>query len=260
MGFALGCGVAGLLAYLAAPLAARVPGSPELSYVVGYSAVAASICAAAWLRARAGARSWRHEAVLLLAGGAVLVLCQGGVASPGLGALIVTALLAVASTLGAALGRRIEIPGHVLAVVLVSGLVDLWSVLDPGGPSAQIAEAVLRAPDRLSSLVLPFPALGTGEPTALIGGGDVLFAALYAAALHKHGVSQARCACAIATGFAIGMLVTLWLARPIPLLPLIGAAVLCTDRRLCSLAPKDRRTVAVSVGVLLVWVASRIAR
>jgi hypothetical protein len=258
--WALGCAAAGLVVLVAAPLCARVDGGPFASYVLGYGAVVAQITVAAALRARVVGRVHFRELVLLGAAAIALALVHGQPARPLLAALLSVALLLVASALGATLGRRVAEPGHVLAVALMSGLMDLWSVLDPGGPSARIAADVAAEPSVLSAFILGFPALGSGAPTPLIGGGDALFAALYAAALARHGVAEPRALAALVLGFATGMLTTLAAARPIPLLPLLGAAVVLCDGRLRSLGARDRRTVAVGVGLVLMWVASRIAR
>jgi hypothetical protein len=258
--WALGCAAAGLFALVAAPLCARVEGGPVASYVLGYGAVVVQITLAAALRARVVGRGPWTEGALLGAAAIALLLVHGLPASPAPAALLSAALLLVASALGAILGRHVAEPGHVLAVALMSGLMDLWSVLDPGGPSARIAADVAAEPSRLSAFILGFPALGSGAPTPLVGGGDALFAALYAAALARHGVAERRALAALVLGFAAGMLTTLAAARPIPLLPFLGAAVVLCDGRLRSLGARDRRTVAVGVGLVLVWVASRIAR
>jgi hypothetical protein len=254
-----GCVAAGLVTLLAVPLTERLPGSPISSYVAGFCAVTAQIVAASGLRARVPPGRLGLE----LLPGALALVClialDGRVGAPA-AAGITLGLLLLCTSLGAGLGRRIEQPGHVLAVALVSGLVDVWSVFDPAGPSAKLSARVLAEPEALSALVLAFPALGSGTPMPLIGAGDVVFSALYAAALARHGVDARRGLSAIALGYVLGMLTTILLARSIPLLPFMGAAVLTADRRLCSLGARDRRTLAVSVGLILVWLAVRIAR
>jgi hypothetical protein len=233
--------------------------SAELAYMVAFGAVSLQITGAASLRAGAPAFPvWERSLWPLLV--LALLAVDAAPASAAFAALVTLLLLVAGSSLGAALGRRIGASGHVLAVALVSALVDIWSVLDPRGPSAQVAQAVVDEPTRLSALVLWFPAIGATTPMPLIGVGDVFFAGVYAAALQKHGVGAGRTRFALFFGLIAGMLATLFWARALPLLPFMGAAVLCTDRRLSSLDAHERRTVALSVGLLAMWVAFRLAR
>jgi hypothetical protein len=253
------CACSALAVLLAGAVFPHGTARAELAYVVAFSAVSIQICGAASLRAQAfGSPGWERAlwAVLVLA----LLAVDGAPALAPCAALATLLLLILGSSLGASLGRRIAVSGHVLAVALISALVDAWSVLDPRGPSAQVAEAVLAEPARVSALVLSFPAIGATTPMPLFGVGDVFFAGLYAAALHKHGVSPSRTRRALFFGLIAGMLATLVVARALPLLPFLGAAVLCTDRRLSSLDARDRRTVLLGVGLLGMWVAYRLAR
>jgi hypothetical protein len=160
------------------------------------------------------------------------------------------ALLWTATGLGAGLGSRIDKPGHMLAVAAVSGLADLWSVYDPSGPSAALARKVAEEPDRVSAFALSFPLLGSEHIPAIIGAGDVLFCALYLAVFERHGLPTWRALVALALGFALALLGLLWLERPLPLLPLLGGAIVLSDARARSLDVREGRTVLVVLALL----------
>lgn len=95
---------------------------------------------------------------------------------------------------------------------------------------------------------------------AIIGAGDVLFAGLYLAAFERHRLSSARALAGLAGGFALGLVLLLWLERPIPLLPLLGAGIVASDARVRSLPAKEGRSVLLVLAVLSVALAVRIWR
>ena len=196
----------------------------------------------------------------LLATGGLLSLVSGARLTPESAGLSTAALLWTASLLGAALGARIDKPGHVAAVAAVSSLADLWSVYDPAGPSAQLAHKLAEQPDRASAFALCFPLLGTERIPALIGAGDVLFCALYLAAFERHGMRRERALWALGGAFALGLALLLWLERPLPLLPLLGGAVVLADARARSLDAREGRTVLAVLGLVSALLLVRLWR
>jgi hypothetical protein len=175
-------------------------------------------------------------------------------------AALTLALGTSATLLGAAVGARIEKPGQLAAVALVSALADLWSVFDPNAPSARFAEQVLAHPEQLALFALPFPLLGTALVPAVIGAGDVVFAALYVAAFRAHGLSVARVLLALLLAFGAGLLGLLVTLRPLPLLPLLGLSVLAADPAARSLSGREWRTVIVVCVALLSAIMIRVLR
>jgi hypothetical protein len=196
----------------------------------------------------------------LLATGGLLSLVSGARLTPESAGLATAALLWTASLLGAALGERIEKAGHVAAVAAVSSLADLWSVYDPAGPSAVLAQKLAEQPDRTSAFALCFPLLGSLRIPALIGAGDVLFCALYLATFERHGLRLTRALFALAGAFAVGLALLLWLERPLPLLPLLGAAVVLSDKRARSLEAREGRTVLAVLGLVSALLLVRLWR
>lgn len=196
----------------------------------------------------------------LLATGGLLSLVAGARLTPESAGLATAALLWTGSLLGAALGARIEKAGHVAAVAAVSGLADLWSVYDPAGPSAVLAQKLAEQPEQISAFALCFPLLGTSNIPPLIGAGDLLFCALYLAAFERHGLALWRAIVGMALAFAAGMALLLWLERPLPLLPLLGAAVVLVDPRARSLEKREGRTVLAVLGFVSALLLVRLWR
>jgi hypothetical protein len=199
-------------------------------------------------------------ALIVAAGVTTLVLLRGQDVSLA-GALTVNmALLLVGGCLGANLGARIEQPGHLLAVAAISAVADLWSVYDPKGLSARMAEHAAQAPDALVLFALPWPMLGTPHIAPIIGAGDILFTALYLAGYERHGLKLKRAMVGMMLAYALGLLAILISERPVPLLPLLGGAALLADTRTCSLPAHERRTVWVMLAGLGILLALRFLR
>lgn len=258
LGSLLGCAAASAaLVYLCGLYAPRLAVEPEPSFAIAYGAVTFEILALAWSAPRL--KPLWTTLVCALGVGAVGALASQ-VASPGSAALLTLSLGCLAALLGAALGGRIEKPGQLAAVALVSGIADLWSVFDPSAPSARFAEQAMAEPERLALFALPFPLLGTPLIPAVIGAGDVVFAALYVAAFRAHALSVRRVLLALGVAFGLGLLGLLVTRAPLPLLPLLGAAVVAIDPAARSLSGREWRTVTGVCVALVVAIALRLSR
>jgi len=230
---------------------------PQIAFVLAYSAVSAEILAFALTAPRVALRWTGLAAGLTVVG---LILLSGRTSTPLTAALLTLALGSGATLLGAALGARTEKAGQLVAVALVSGIADLWSVFDPTAPSARFAEQAIAEPDRLAVFALPFPMLGTSLVPAVIGAGDVLFVALYVAAFRAHGLSLARLAIALAVAFALGLVGLMVALVPLPLLPLLGLAAVACEPAARSLTAREWRTVLLVSAALLGAIALRLTR
>lgn len=237
-------------------LAPGIAAAPELAFTLAYAAVSLEILVLSALVPVFPARALIPVACTALAG---LGLLAGSAAGAGPAALLTLALGAGTTVVGAALGARTEKLGQLVAVALVSGLADLWSVLDPGAPSARLAERAMAEPERLVLVALPFPLLGTELVPAVTGAGDVLFAALYVAAFRRHERPVTRVLLALALGFALGCVGLLLSERPLPLLPLLGGAVIASEPSARSLSAREWRTVLGVCAALLLAIALRAA-
>lgn len=162
-------------------------------------------------------------------------------------ALVAASLLFGGSLLGAVVGREVEHAGYLIYVAIVSAAVDVASVLHPSGPSAVIAAS----PKALSLIAVPFPILGTDRIGPLLGVGDVVFTSLYLAACRRHGLSTSRTVFALLLGFAATALTVVFFARPIPALPLLGAAVVVVHPAAARPPKAERRRGFVTVGVIV---------
>jgi hypothetical protein len=248
---------AALLVYGTARVAPQLTLEPHWAFVVAYSAVTLEILVLSWCAPRLSPLRSALVCALPLLGWVALAQLS---ATARTAALLTLTLGSVAALLGSALGARIEKPGQLAAVAVVSAIADLWSVFDPSAPSARFAEQALARPDQLALFALPFPVLGTPLIPAVIGAGDVVFAALYVAAFRAHGLSVRRVLLALAAGFALGLLGLLVTLEPLPLLPLLGAAVVLSDPAARSLSAREWRTVIGVSAALVLAIALRLSR
>lgn len=227
----------------------------RVGYALAFLVVAAEILLAARLVPACGVGP--ALAALGVFGGGLWALSGAPpVALPAAGLTLV--LLTCTSLVGAMVGARIQRPGHLLAVAAVSGLADLWSVYDAGGPTAQLVDAALAEPERLALFALPFPLFGAGRIEPVIGAGDAVFAALYLAAFERHGLATRRALWGLGLGFVAGLALLLALERSVPLLPLLGAGVVLADPGARSLERRELHTVLVVVVALLCLMGARL--
>ncbi|MDB4986451.1 MAG: hypothetical protein JWN04_1629 [Myxococcaceae bacterium] len=254
---AYAAGSCGLAVFLVSLVAPRLSVPPMLAFATAYAAVTLEILTLAWAAEKASVLRVSIGCGLCLA---VLLGLARAPASAPFAAVLTCALGAGASLLGAAVGGRIERPGQLAAVALVSGVADLWSVFDPSAPSARFAEQALAHPDQLALFALPFPLLGTTWLPAIIGAGDVAFAALYVAAFRAHALSARRAALALLVAFVIGLVVLVLTLRPIPLLPLLGLAVVLSEPAARSLTGREWRTVSLVCAAMISAIALRLSR
>jgi hypothetical protein len=243
--------------FAASSVSSSLPLEPRLAYSVAFAAVSIELVLVARL-------SFSTTAPVTLAAGLATLISLWSLralqVSPVTAALLTCVLLAGVTLLGAAIGGRIQAPGHLLAVFGISSLADLWSVFDPEGPSAKLAVHAATQPEKLVVLALPWPMLGSDRIEAIIGAGDILFAALYLAALAQHGLAATRAAWLMLGGLLIGLCGLLILERAIPLLPLMGAAVMIAEPKARSLSARERRSVALVLAALAVVIGYRLSR
>jgi hypothetical protein len=176
-------------------------------------------------------------------------------AAPGLsGVLGAIGIILAACAIGTQVGARVESPGHILPVALLSAAVDLWSVTAASGPTHMIVHtpALLR----LLTITASVPMEPLPEPQ--IGFGDVVFAALYHAIGARFGLSLRRTAAAIFVGVLLAGITSAALAAPVPALPALGLAMLVAHREARRVPKADQRT-ALFTGALLIASIARAA-
>ncbi|MCA9604633.1 MAG: hypothetical protein KC619_03500 [Myxococcales bacterium] len=239
-------GAAGVLCLFAlvAPLAPSV--SPYVAGTLAFACVAAEVLTVAALTPPLKAKSLLG---LVVPFGLLIGVALLGTALPGLAAAAtVTAALLVFGTLtGGVVGRAIEEPGHLLVVAVISALVDVFSVLHPSGPTAQI----IQIEAAVNVLILPWPILGTGRIEPVLGLGDIAFGGIYAVASRRHGLSMKKTLIALAVGLAATLAVVMATGAGTPALPFLGAAFVIAHPEARRLAPKDRKRALVGGIVLL---------
>lgn len=219
-----------------------------VGYALAFAAVSACVLGVA-----ARAPSLGRALIPIVAIAALALLALSSEAPGPFDAAAVLALLLTAGTsLGALVGARIQHPGHLLPVAVISSLADLVSVGTPGAPS----DVVAGTPALLSILAISWPMPGTHDLVAVLGVGDIAFVALYFAAAREHRLSQARTATALALGLAATALVVMATSLAIPALPFLGAAMLVAHPAARSLSPSDRRPAAIGFVIIVLALAA----
>jgi len=195
--------------------------SVEVGYFVAFAMVVGFVVAISLGVPRLSARqTW---CVCSLAGAtlAVMASMRIQVDNIGLAALVWVCIMFGCSALGAAVGRAVEKPGHILVVVLLSAAVDAYSVLAPEGVSAAVVENEVL----LSVLALSWAFPGTAQVLPLLGMGDVTMTSLYLAAGLAHALPRGRCAAWLLAGYAAVAVAVFVMGRSLPALPFLGVAV-----------------------------------
>ncbi len=160
-------------------------------------------------------------------------------------------LLAAAAALGIQVGGRVESPGHVLPVALLSAGVDLWSVTSTVGPT----HAIVQTPALLQLLTVRAAVPPSRAPVPQIGFGDEVFVALYVAVGARFGLSARKTAVALAAGILAAGLLAGALEAPVPALPMLGLAMLAAHPETRKVPPRDRPATAFAALVLAASVA-----
>ncbi|MDD9970599.1 MAG: hypothetical protein OXR73_30460, partial [Myxococcales bacterium] len=137
-------------------------------------------------------------------------------------AVVMWCLLLLGVAVGTFVGARVERPGHLLFVALVSSLADIVSVYHPQG----VSHAIIESETALSLLALSFPMLGTDAIEPLLGVGDLVFVALYLTASRVHQLSLRRTLAALSLGLAVTAASVVVLEMALPALPFLGLSIL----------------------------------
>lgn len=238
---------------LVAPL---VPVSPLVSPAFVFLG-ACGVPGLALFVASLGKLSDRASLVLLVA--AALVLVGFAVFPPShvaMGVLIDVSLVAVAHTIGAAIGSRVQHAGHFLPAAVVAACADIVSVTHPSGPTHQL----VKSERALTVVAFSFPPPGARDLVPALGVGDLVFLALALAVGVAHGVSRARIALLGVVGALAAGALSVVLERPIPALPAIGAALLLGTPAFRRVPPRDKRVAALAIFLSLVAAVAVVIR
>lgn len=210
-----------------------------------------------WLAARSplGARA---AVVVAVFAAATLVALTQAPATPLFYVLQQGAILAAASQLGDAIGRRVLSPGHLVASFLIASAFDVASVLSPSGVTHAIAESATWLHVLTVACIVP------GDPgvlaAPLLGVGDLVMTSLALAALRRHEAPFGRAAFACALGAVAAVALAATLGRPIPALPFIGALCLASTREARDVSHKDRVATMVAATLAIGVVVSTLLR
>ncbi len=167
-----------------------------------------------------------------------------------------SALVGLAWSIGASIGRRVQHASHLLPACVVAASADLVSLLSPEGPSHAIAQS-----DRaLSALAVWFPVPGTLAVAPALGVGDLLFMALVFGVALAHHLPYARTVLLAAFGTAVAGGIAAWLGVAVPALVPISAAILLGLPQVRRVRPVDRKAATWSMSIAGVIVIAVVAR
>ena len=232
---------------LVAPRVSVAPGWSLLSGVLAFACVSAEVITAAsnTPRLRSRALRWLLGPTAALA---AVALAGSDVPKVVMAAVVTASLLWLGTAVGGVVGNAIEHPGHLLVVAIVSGMVDVFSVVHPSGPTAQIIELDVA----VNLLLLPWPILGTSDIQPVLGVGDIVFAGIYAVASRRHGLPMWRTVLALCAGLLVTLVVVVTTHRGTPALPFLGAAFVLAHPTTWKLPAHERGKAAVGVAALAV--------
>jgi hypothetical protein len=179
-------------------------------------------------------------------------------------------LMTAAVGLGATLAKLIREKNLLAPVIPFAAMVDMLTVLTPGGFVKQVMEKAPEVAERASVAVMAAPnapeATARLTPIAIIGVGDFIFLALYAACLIRFGLARARDADR-AVRRAVGLLaLVLWVLPALGLAPRLPALVpmavvtLALNWRAFQLSRQEAIASVVVIALalgLIAWVFTR---
>lgn len=240
---ALGAALVGQLAFVG------VAGLWHPSPVVGYGVAMVAVVAAVLGTCATAPTLPKSRASLLLLPLAALValavfevaVFEVGASMLGPAAVVLALLLGAGSLAGALVGGHIPSFGYLVVVAYVSTLADLYSVLAPSGPSAQIVQSEAA----LSVLALSWPIPGMEGLLPVLGVGDVVMSALYLAAVRRHRRGLGRTVIGLGVGFIITFATVIVTEVAIPALPALALAFLVVQPKAFAVPEQERRTAIV---------------
>lgn len=167
-----------------------------------------------------------------------------------------SALVGLAWSVGASIGRRVQHASHLLPACVVAAAADLVSLLSPEGPSHAIAQS-----DRaLSVLAVWFPVPGTLSVAPALGVGDLLFMALIFGVAVVHHLPYLRTVLLAVLGTAVAGGIAAWLGVAVPALVPISAAILLGLPQARQVRPADRKAATWSMSIAGMVVIAVVAR
>jgi hypothetical protein len=250
----LALGPLAAIALLAPALRVGFPANLAAAFVAAACAITVGTAAAPYpelRRLRAGLAAAITGSGLMAAGFVISRLGQGAPTTEVASGLIGSAgVVTLGVATGSLVGGRIVHPGHLTAVALASSAADIWSVHAPEGITHALVQSRDLALQRLLTVSASVPP--SRAPEALIGLGDVVFAALYLAASARHGLARGRTTTAIAVGLCAAGAATLVAHQPLPALPFVGAAVVVAQPRVRAIAKSDRLPTLLAAALVAV--------
>ncbi len=165
--------------------------------------------------------------------------------------------------LGKFIARIVRERNLLLPVCLVAALADIYTVF--WGPTGKALEY---APKLVEKLSVAIPKLGSASGTegiaglsfvAVMGLGDIIFAALFFAAAARFGLNLQRTFWGVLMAIVVGMFVVLFSpVGPLPLLPFIVVGFLLANHDAFVISAQERRSLLIAGAFLAIILATGI--
>jgi len=156
--------------------------------------------------------------------------------SPFLIFLLGIAQLLVASGVGLWIGLGVDKPGHLLAISIVAGLADIWSVF--AGTTAEIVQS-----SQINYFLIRFPLLSGPAVSMpyLIGLVDFLFFGIFFQAAVRFGLGEKKNVLLLGLSFFLAVFGAVALKVGLPVLPFMAVLFVGGNYREMKLEPQEKR-------------------
>ncbi len=154
--------------------------------------------------------------------------------------------LLLAAGLGLWIGTGIDQVSHLIPIVIVAGLADIWSV-------SAGATAVIIKSSTIHYFLLRFPLLsgGSGEIPPLIGLTDFLFFGIFFQAAVRFGLGTVKNLLLLGSSFLMTVLIAVLAGVGLPVLPFMGAFFVAGNFRKLILKAEELLQIAVFLGAVI---------
>lgn len=142
---------------------------------------------------------------------------------------------------GSLISRGITSPRHLIPMVAVAAMADIWSV------SFGLTREVVKSPVAMNHLLIHYPVPGLGI-RPLLGLMDFVFAALFLSVGARFSLPLNRSLGALAAAFTGTILLAVLIGRGLPLLPAMGLAfVLCHYASVRMEDPREKKQALAAI-------------
>ena len=155
-------------------------------------------------------------------------------------------LLVIALSLGCLLGKKVEKPSHIFAIIVLGGVMDMWSV------TSGVTQKIVSSKLNCYYFLFNWPVAGSASVTyPLIGSTDFLFIALFLYLVRKFELPVFKNIVGLVLGVLSSIFCASVLGVGIPALPFIGLAVLILNFK--AILPDRNEMIQIVVGSIVIF-------